>query len=221
MLYGKASARVFGLSSLYHPSRRWVREGDPETWHTLGHAYYSVGMLILLLKGKKYPKQKNLTLLFFSRSSNQCSIWPLYCSLLGANLSASMFLKLFASCWAFVLLKREKQFCLEPLPCCYFVWHWWVKLPTAGWPLRGSHIFWALTCLHVPIPHTGSGRVHLCVKMVGPRNDLATISVALYIICVENESCSVERALLANGILHPTYLLLPYFKTTRLCQMHS
>lgn len=53
----EASAEVFGLSSLYLLSRRWVRDPsgfrDPETRHTLGHAHDSVQMLKMLLKGKK------------------------------------------------------------------------------------------------------------------------------------------------------------------------
>ena len=120
----------------------------------------------------------------------------------------------FAQMWKAVLLGAFTML-------LFYVWHCWVKLPTAVWLLQGSHIFWALSCLHVPLPHTGSSRVHLCVKMVGPGKNLATISIALYITCMENESSSVEHALLANGILHPIYLLLPSFKTTWLCQMHS
>lgn len=51
---------------------------------------------------------------------SQCNIWLLCSSLLGANLSASMFLKQFASCWAFVFLKSKKQFCSEPSSCHCF-----------------------------------------------------------------------------------------------------
>lgn len=90
----------------------------------------------------------------------------------------------------------------------FYMWHCLVKVPTAGWLLQGSHIFWALTCLHVPLPRMGRAR------MVGPGRNLATISIALYITCVKNESSSVEHALLANRILHPIYLLLSSFKAT-------
>lgn len=96
----------------------------------------------------------------------------------------------------------------------FYVWHCWVKLPTAGWLLQGSHISWILPCLHVPLSHMRSSRVHLCVKMVGSGKNSVTISAALYITCMENESRSAEHALSANGILHPIYLLLPSFKTT-------
>lgn len=121
-----------------------------------------------------------------------------------------------------ILLHAGHLFCLEPLPCYYFMCSiCWVKLPTAAWLLQRLHIFWVLLCLHVPLSRTGSSKVHLCVKMVGPGKNLATTSVALYITYMENESSSVEHALLANRILHPIYLLLLSFKTTWLCQMHS
>lgn len=77
-LYVEASAEVFGLSSLYLLSRRWVRDPsgfrDRETRHTLGHAHDSVQMLKMLLKGKKKtthnpPNQPKNPLAFVSRSS--------------------------------------------------------------------------------------------------------------------------------------------------------
>lgn len=102
----------------------------------------------------------------------------------------------------------------------FYTWCCWVKPPAVGQLLQGSHI-WELSHLFVPPPQTGLSTAHCCVKTVAPGKNLAKMPTALCITCVENESSSVEHALLANGILHPIYLLLPSFKITWLCQMHS
>lgn len=134
--------------------QKWVREGDHETCHTLGHTHYSVQLLKFLLKmgvgveisrqtqkpiqnthtpktkqiNKQNPqnKQKNPKTLFFaSRSSKSMQYLAFvlqYCTVLpDASLFASTFLKLFVSCWSFVLLKHAKQLCLELLPHDYFM----------------------------------------------------------------------------------------------------
>lgn len=96
-------------------------------------------------------------------------------------------------------------------------------------------LFYTWLCLQWG-SHTSSGNHRCCVfhfhspdpaqriavlNVVPGLFFLAKIPIALDITCVENESSSAEHALLANGILHPIYLLLPSFKITWWCQMHS
>lgn len=98
--------------------------GDGSETGTLKGATHGVthitqhGCLKCSRRGKKIPQTNpnSLQSPLFPRPLNQSSIWLFYCSLLGANLSACVFLKEFASCWAFVLHKCKKQFCPELLP---------------------------------------------------------------------------------------------------------
>lgn len=192
----EASAELFGLSYLYPPSGRWVRDRDPERCHTWGHTHYSGWMLKVLQKGEKIPQTNpnSPQSPLFPRPLNQSSIWLFYCSLLGANLSACVFLKEFASCWAFVLHKCKRQFCPELLPGSSLM------CGTAG-----SNCLQQGGCYRADTPehcHVFITHFHLrdpaepisVLKFWNQGKNWATISVALCTTCVEHKPSSVERA---------------------------
>lgn len=104
---------------------------------------------------------------------NQCSILFFYCSLLDVNLHPCFGRNLLHA-GNFFFHKCKKQFCLELLPGSNFMCGW-VKLPSAGWLLQGSHT-WALPHLHHPLLPMGSSRA----KILEPGKNRATISLALY-----------------------------------------
>lgn len=166
-------------------------------------------MLKVLQKGKQShkPTQTPQSPLF-PGPLNQCSILLFYCSLLGVNLHLCFWRNLLHAGNLFFFQKCKNQFCLELLPGSNFMCGC-VKQPSAGWLLQGSHT-WALPRLHHPLLPMGSSRV----KVLEPGKNWVTISLVLCTTCMEHKSSSVEHGLLANGILHPIYWLLPSFKTT-------
>lgn len=93
MLHVEASAERFGLSYLYIPSGRCVRDRDPETCP---------------------QTNPNPQTSFISRSSKSMQHFTFSLYSPGCK-PASVFLKEFTSCWEFVFQKCKKQFCLELL----------------------------------------------------------------------------------------------------------